>query len=95
MCLASQNGRKLGGPAAHDGTRSHQPTFFKKLGITSTPPYAFVDELRTIAEHHQRAVPPDVQAHIVRYIPNLKSVHADIIYAGVQDAREDAPWEAQ
>ena len=31
-----------------------------------------------------RILAPEVQAHIVRYIPNLKSVHADIIYAGVQ-----------
>ena len=48
--------------------------FFKKLGITSAPPYALIEELRTIATHHQRAVPPEVQAHIVDILVDITRI---------------------
>ena len=48
--------------------------FFKKLGITSAPPYALIDELRTIAAHHQHAVPPEVQAHIVDILVDITRI---------------------
>ena len=45
---------------------------------------AVIVQRRADARTPIRILAPEVQAHIVRYIPNLKSVHADIIYAGVQ-----------
>ena len=48
--------------------------FFKKLGITTAPPYALIDELRTIAKHHQHTVPPEVQAHIVDILVDITRI---------------------
>jgi hypothetical protein len=46
--------------------------FFKKLGITSAPPDAFVDELRATANQHQRgSVPPEVQEHIAKILVDI------------------------
>lgn len=46
--------------------------FFKKLGITSAPPYALVEELRAIAKQHQRGpVPLGVQEHIADILADI------------------------
>ena len=49
--------------------------FFLKLGITSAPPYALVEELRAIATQHQCGpVPPEVQEHIASILADITKI---------------------
>ena len=49
--------------------------FFNKLGITNAPPFALVDELRTIAGRYRSIqVPPDVQEHVAEILVDISDV---------------------
>ncbi|KAH9046334.1 hypothetical protein EDB83DRAFT_2227590 [Lactarius deliciosus] len=49
--------------------------FFRKLGITSAPPYALVEELRAIARQHQHGpVPPGVREHITDILADISKI---------------------
>src|SRR6266702_1042406 len=49
--------------------------FFKKLGITSAPPYVLVEELRAIARQHQHGpVPLGVQEHIADILADISMI---------------------
>ncbi|KAI9442850.1 hypothetical protein BJY52DRAFT_1317510 [Lactarius psammicola] len=49
--------------------------FFKKLGITSAPPYALIEELRAIARQHQHgSVPQGVQEHIADILADISKI---------------------
>ncbi|KAF8267008.1 hypothetical protein EI94DRAFT_1731509 [Lactarius quietus] len=49
--------------------------FFKKLGITSAPPYALVEELRAIATQHKYGpVPQEEQEHIAEILADITKI---------------------
>ncbi|KAI9443898.1 hypothetical protein H4582DRAFT_2071449 [Lactarius indigo] len=49
--------------------------FFRKLGITSAPPYALIEELRAIARQHQRGpVPLGVKEHITDILADISKI---------------------
>ncbi|KAH8981074.1 hypothetical protein EDB92DRAFT_1805391 [Lactarius akahatsu] len=49
--------------------------FFRKLGITSAPPYALVEELRAVARQHQHGlVPPGVREHITNILADISKI---------------------
>ncbi|KAH9037560.1 hypothetical protein EDB84DRAFT_1480937 [Lactarius hengduanensis] len=49
--------------------------FFRKLGITSAPPYALVEELRAIARQHQHGpVPLGVREHITDILADISKI---------------------
>ena len=49
--------------------------FFKKLSITSAPPYVLVDELHAISKQHQRGpVPSEVQEQIADILADISTL---------------------